>query len=196
MTSSTAVFDWVERSLRPDRKDPFLRIQNVMILVRDLDRSISFYVHQLGFSLIMDAHSADGARLVAVAPPDGTAFLSLRVPAPESEEYGQIGRSSRVLFITEDVNAKYQEWSSRGIRFRHGLQALGPGMAYADFEDIDGNPLRLAAVDDLTRGIQKMRQAMAEKAEAERRAAQELEIAKQVQSRLFPQTRPPLRTLD
>jgi serine phosphatase RsbU (regulator of sigma subunit) len=36
----------------------------------------------------------------------------------------------------------------------------------------------------------------AEKLEMERRAAQELEIAKQVQARLFPQTFPPLRTLD
>jgi serine phosphatase RsbU (regulator of sigma subunit) len=37
---------------------------------------------------------------------------------------------------------------------------------------------------------------MAAKAEAERRAAQELEIAKQVQARLFPQTLPQLQTLE
>jgi sigma-B regulation protein RsbU (phosphoserine phosphatase) len=37
---------------------------------------------------------------------------------------------------------------------------------------------------------------MAERMEAERRARQEMEIAKQVQSKLFPQKMPPLRTLD
>src|SRR5438046_7752662 len=37
---------------------------------------------------------------------------------------------------------------------------------------------------------------MAEKLESERRTAQELEIAKQVQAKLFPQTLPPLATLD
>ncbi len=48
----------------------------------------------------------------------------------------------------------------------------------------------------MTLRIEARRRAMAEKAESERRAAQELEIAKQVQARLFPQTAPPLRTLE
>src|SRR5204863_3354295 len=40
------------------------------------------------------------------------------------------------------------------------------------------------------------RRIMAERLEAERRVSQELEIAKQVQARLFPQRLPPLRTLE
>src|SRR5205807_10314148 len=40
------------------------------------------------------------------------------------------------------------------------------------------------------------RRASAEKLETERRAAQELEIAMQVQARLFPQTLPPIKTLE
>ena len=48
----------------------------------------------------------------------------------------------------------------------------------------------------MSREIEAQRHAIAEKLEAERRAAQELEIAKQVQARLFPQTLPPLRSLD
>jgi len=40
------------------------------------------------------------------------------------------------------------------------------------------------------------RQAHAERLESERRAAQELEIAKQVQARLFPQIRPELKTVE
>src|SRR6202044_8191 len=42
----------------------------------------------------------------------------------------------------------------------------------------------------------RQRRQAAERVEAERRSAQELEIAKQVQARLFPQTLPPLNTLD
>jgi serine phosphatase RsbU (regulator of sigma subunit) len=42
----------------------------------------------------------------------------------------------------------------------------------------------------------QLRRAAAEKMEAERRAAQELEIAKEVQARLFPQTLPPMATLE
>ena len=46
------------------------------------------------------------------------------------------------------------------------------------------------------RGFEAERRAAAAKLEAERRAAQEIAIAKQVQARLFPQGQPPLRTLD
>ena len=44
--------------------------------------------------------------------------------------------------------------------------------------------------------MEAKRRAISEKIESERRAAQELGIAKQVQARLFPQTRPALRSLD
>jgi len=61
---------------------------------------------------------------------------------------------------------------------------------------VDGNSFVLAGWDDLTREIEWRRRAVAEKLESERRAAQELEIAKHVQARLFPQGAAPLKTLD
>jgi serine phosphatase RsbU (regulator of sigma subunit) len=48
----------------------------------------------------------------------------------------------------------------------------------------------------MSREIEAQRRAHAETLESQRRLAQELEIAKQVQARLFPQTLPPLKTLD
>lgn len=48
----------------------------------------------------------------------------------------------------------------------------------------------------VSREIEAQRRAIAERVESERRTEQELEIAKQVQARLFPQSVPPLRTLD
>ena len=48
----------------------------------------------------------------------------------------------------------------------------------------------------MSRAVEAQRRAAAEKQEAERRAAHELEIAMQVQSRLFPQRLPPMRTLE
>jgi len=50
--------------------------------------------------------------------------------------------------------------------------------------------------DEVTHALEAQRHAIAEKLEFERRLAQELEIAKQVQAQLFPQTLPPLRTLE
>src|SRR5438094_1204621 len=103
---------------RPERQ-PYLRIQSVTVFVRDLERSLRFYLEQLGFSLAFDARIQSGRRWVAVAPPDGTANLTLVAPEPESQEYKLIGRATQVTFVTEDVAAKFHEWRGRGVRFRY-----------------------------------------------------------------------------
>ena len=203
------------------RQDLHLRLHCVNIFVRDQDRSLRFYLDQLGFHLALDARLQSGDRWVAVAPPDGSAILSLVVPKPNSQEYRLIGRSTQVVFVTEDVASKFQEWSKRGVRFQstprlrrikydHKAQAapsnvssmlLGEGApiwggVFARFRDIDGNTFSLVSFDEVTHALEAQRRAIAEKLEFERRLAQELEIAKQVQAQLFPQTLPPLRTLE
>ena len=149
-----------------------------------MDRSLQFYVDQLGFKLVADTHISIG-RWVAVAPPDGTAMLVLVTPEPDSQEYKLIGRSRHVVLVAEDVVANFQEWSKRGVRFRRPPQAQTWGGVETSFEDPDGNSLALVGYDAATREF-----------EAQRRAAQEMEIAKQVQARLFPQMLPPIPTLD
>lgn len=72
----------------------------------------------------------------------------------------------------------------------------GWGGTYARFEDPDGNAFGLEGFDEVKRSLELRRQAQAEKLEAERRSAQELEIAKQVQARLFPQIQPQLKTVE
>src|SRR5262249_31275436 len=89
-----------------------------------------------------------------------------------------------------------EEWTKRGVRFHHPpITPIWGGM-FTTFEDVDGNSFSLVAWDEMTQKIEAQRREDAEKLESERRAAQELEIAKQVQARLFPQTSPPLATLD
>ena len=179
-----------------DRGQLHLSLHHVTILVRDQDRSLRFYLDQLGFNLVVDARMESGDRWVAVAPPDGTAILALVAPKPGSEEYKFIGRSTDIIFVTEDVTAKFQEWSERGVSFHHPPQTPRWGGIFTRFEDLDGNSFGLAGRDEVSQQIEAQRRAVAGKLEAERRADQELEIAKQVQARLFPQTLPPLRTLD
>jgi len=204
-----------------DRPDPYLRIHAVNIFVRDQERSLRFYLDQLGFQLAFDAHIQSGQRWVAVAPPDGTTVLTLIEPPPDSFEFKLIGRSTQIIFVTEDVTARYREWSKRGVRFRHtprlrrvkfespepaqhmSAQSMPPsepaevwGGVFTRFEDPDRNSFTLASFDVVSRAVEAQRRASVEKLEAERRAAQELEIAKQVQARLFPQTLPSLTTLE
>ena len=187
---------WARSTLRLDRQDPYLRMFFSTVFVRDHDRSLRFYLDQLGFSLVADARFEGAGRWVAVAPPDGSAVLAIVAPDPSSEEYELIGRARQIAFITEDINAQYEEWRKRGVRFHHPPQSPIWGGMVTPFEDVDGNTFMLVASDEISREIESQRRAITEKLESERRAAQELEIAKQVQARLFPQMRPSLRTLD
>jgi serine phosphatase RsbU (regulator of sigma subunit) len=182
--------------VRPDGHDPYLRVLCVNVFVRDQDRSLRFYVDQLGFNLVVDESYESAGRWVAVAPPDGNTVLALIAPKRKSEEYKLIGRSKHTVLVTEDVAAKFDEWGRRGVRFHHPPQTTLWGGIFTRFDDLDGNCFSLVGRDDFVREIEVQRRAAAEKLEAERRVAQELEIAKKVQARLFPQTLPQLQTLE
>lgn len=200
-------------------REQYLRLHAVNIYVRNQDRSLQFYLNQLGFHLAFDTLLQNGERWVAVSPPDGTAILSLVVPKPNSLEYKLIGRSTHVVFMTEDVTTKFQEWSRRGVRFQQtprlkrlkfagdpqgkaaGSMLLGEqtpiwGSVFARFRDVDGNSFSLVSFDEITHRLEMDRRAETEKQELERRAEQELEIATKVQARLFPQRMPPVKGLE
>ena len=194
---SDASVSWTNRTvLRPGREEPFLCIQDIVVFVRDLDVSKRFYVNQLGFELITEQCLPTGVRWIEVAPPDGSANLALVEPKPDRPEYKLIGGYRWVLFMTEDVHATYKAWSERGVRFLFAPETPGWGGTYTRFEDPDGNQFGLEGFDEVRRSLELRRQAHAEKLEAERRVAQELEIAKQVQARLFPQIKPELKTVE
>jgi serine phosphatase RsbU (regulator of sigma subunit)/predicted enzyme related to lactoylglutathione lyase len=220
--ASSPSFGLTDRSALPlDRENSFLRVHAMNVFVRDQDRSLRFYMDQLGFTLAFDVRLQNGERWVGVAPPHGTAVLTLIAPDPDSEEYKLIGQPTQVVFVAEDVVATYSQWRRRGVRFRYvprlrrvkserqevdeprntpslllGKQTPIWGGAFTRFEDIDRNSFALVSFDEMTQAVEAQRRATADRLESERRAAHELEIAKQVQARLFPQTFPPLRTLD
>src|SRR6185295_6097099 len=195
--ASDAFLSWAKRTvLRPGSEEPYLSIQDIVVFVRDLDVSKRFYLEQLGFELITEQRLPTGERWIEVAPPDGSANLALVEPKPDAPEYKLIGGYRWVLFMTEDVDAKYKEWSERGVHFLTGPETPGWGGTYARFEDPDGNAFGLEGFDEVRQSLELRRQAHAEKLEAERRTAQEMDIARQVQARLFPQIQPELQTVE
>ncbi len=180
----------------PGREDPYLRLGTVTVFVRDQDRSLRFYVEKLGFHLAFDTRVPAGDRWLTVSPPDGTANLALVAPKPGSEEYKLIGRSSEIVFLTEDVYAKFEEWRAREVQFQNSPRVQPSGAVSSTFQDVDGNSFTLLSFDGLTRELEEQRRAHLEKLESERREAQELETARDVQRRLFPQREPSLASLD
>jgi serine phosphatase RsbU (regulator of sigma subunit) len=203
-----------------DQQDLYLGIQAVDVFVRDMEQSVQFYVNQLGFKLVSDVILQSGKRRIGISPPDGSAGLNLIAPEPDSDEYQLIGRPTQVVFVTEDVAAKYAEWKKRGVRFHHtprlrrikyqqqaparlaeqsslfGEQPPVWGGVFTRFEDLDRNSFALVSLDEISRAIEQRRRAIAAKLESERRTAHELEIAKQVQARLFPQALPQVQWLE
>jgi serine phosphatase RsbU (regulator of sigma subunit)/predicted enzyme related to lactoylglutathione lyase len=195
--ASDPFLSWANRTvLRPERDEPYLCIQDIVVFVRDLEVSKRFYVDQLGFELITEQCLPTGVRWIEVAPPDGSANLALVEPKPDRPEYKLIGGYRWVLFMTEDVEATYKEWSKRGVRFLFAPETPGWGGTYTRFEDPDGNAFGLEGFDEVRRSLELRRKEHAEKLEAERRVAQELEIARQVQARLFPQIQPEFKTVE
>lgn len=177
------------------QQNPYLRIFKSNVYVRDPDRSLPFYVDQLGFSVVAESRFEFG-RWVAIAPPDGSAILALIAPRKGTDNYKLIGRETHIAFIAEDINATFELWRNRGVRFLRPPQPQLWGGTFATFADADGNVFELIGSDEMSREIETQRRTANERVESERRVAQELEIAKQVQARLFPQTSPALRTLD
>jgi serine phosphatase RsbU (regulator of sigma subunit)/catechol 2,3-dioxygenase-like lactoylglutathione lyase family enzyme len=184
---------------------PFLRLNFATLWVRDQERSRRFFMEKLDFEAIVDARTPEGGRWIVVAPPAagwltgaGVTGMALVVPPEGSEEHQRIGHNTGLSFLTEDVRTLFAEWSRRGVRFPlpPTEPSWGRGQArYAVFEDADGNSFSVIEFDEATRGLEEERRAQAAKLEAERQAAHELAIAQQVQTRLFPQRQPPIRTL-
>jgi serine phosphatase RsbU (regulator of sigma subunit) len=202
------VFGRDAAALRAALSEPFLRLNFVTLWVRDQERSRQFFVEKLNFEAIVDLATPDGGRWIVVAPLavgwlPGTAGaglpgFALVVPPEGSAEHQRIGGNTGFSFLTEDVSRLFEEWSRRGVRFP--LPPMNPswgsGQAkYAMFEDVDGNSFSLIEFDEATRTLEAERRSQAAKLEAERRAAHDLAIAKQVQTRLFPQRQPLIRTL-
>src|SRR5882724_6560339 len=205
---------------RAEARVPHVGLHCVNVYVRDQDRSLKFYTGQLGFRVAFDAKLQSGERWVAVAPPDGSAVLALVKPKAKSQEAKLIGRATQIVFLTDDVAARFQEWSKKGVRFssaprlrriKYDPQTLATaaeqslllgtaapvwGSAVAHFRDVDGNSFVLASYDEVTHAMEAERRASEQRHEAERRAARELEIAREVQARLFPQSLPPMATLE
>lgn len=183
-------------SFDPERQDPYLRLGIVSVFVRDQDRSLRFFIEQLGFKLAFDNHLPSGERWLAVSPPDGTAVLTLVAPEPGSGDYARIGHSAQITFLTENVAVKFEEWRSRGVRFSQPPQTEPSGAISAVLVDLDGNTFTLLSYEEMILEIESQRRSHLEHLEAESRAAREREFARAVQARLLPQAPPCLNTLD
>src|SRR5262252_1856869 len=114
----------MEKSAQPDPEDigrdphaaqssqPFLQLNFATVWVRDQERSRRFFVEHLGFQVTVDAEVPGSGRWIIATPPTGLPGIALVAPLDGSAEVSRIGQHTGVGFLTEDVRALFEEWSS------------------------------------------------------------------------------------
>jgi len=128
------------------------RIQVITIPVSDVDRAMSFYTKQAGFSLDVDYHPVSGFRVVQLTPPGSACSVQVGTGLTDAAP-----GSARATFLTvTDIEAARRELTGRGVKvsdIRHKAPVdtwqggFQPGVdperrdyaSFADFADPDGN---------------------------------------------------------
>lgn len=113
-------------------------ISVISVPVSDQDRAKSFYVDQLGFSLIAEASFGDELRWIQVGIPGAQASLTLVTWFDEMPP----GSLRGLVIDCEDLDKDYQVLTGRGVPFL-GPPSRQPGGIFATFSDPDGNVLSL-----------------------------------------------------
>jgi sigma-B regulation protein RsbU (phosphoserine phosphatase) len=157
-------------------------------------------------SLVIYLRQADG-NLAAVA---GDAPPGLQTVSPDLPLFGELSRRGQPWEVPP-VNAAgvYEAADLAALRpdcivplvarsgSLAGLLVLGPRLSEEPYSGEDKRLLAAVATQAVT-ALENMRMAeeIAERMEAERRVAREMEIAQEVQARLLPQVQPQLESLD
>ena len=114
----------------------------VRYLVNDVDRSVAFYVDQLGFEMVEQM----GAAFARVKLGDLTLWLagpqsSAARPMPDDRQPAP-GGWNRFVIEVDDLTAVIEALGADGAVFRNDV-VTGPGGKQILIEDPDGNPVEL-----------------------------------------------------
>ena len=109
-------------------------IRTVAIPAEDQDRTVAFFVDQLGFETQMDAELTEGFRWIEVAPPGSD--VSVAIVAASSELPS--GVDTGIRFVMTDAEAEHASMTEQGVDVDEILR--WPGVpAMFSFRDVDGN---------------------------------------------------------
>ena len=108
----------------------------IQLRVRNLDRAIDFYANVLGFEL---SHRNDDLAWAKVLPPEGRVVIGLGAGS-EVKGSGTLSLN----FSVRDIAETRTSLEARGVVFKGETITIEGVVKLADFEDPDGNRIRLA----------------------------------------------------
>lgn len=123
------------------------KLEMVQFRVTDIDRAKSFYLDQMGCSLVVDREVPEGKRVVQVLPPGSACAIGLGDSLADAPS-----GVAQALLVVNDIQAACDELTSRGVEVRD-LRYRNDGggwiggvhpkhadyMSVAEFNDPDGN---------------------------------------------------------
>lgn len=109
-------------------------ISNIMLAVRDMERSVAFFRDALGLAVRVASPELTFLRAGAVT-------LCLR-HAPGDAASSDDSRVE-IVFDVEDIHAAHATLAGRGVRFRVAPRVVTGNFWAADFRDPDGNVLSI-----------------------------------------------------
>ena len=135
--------------LRDNGLTMITKINHVSVFVLNQDSAYDFYVNKLGFSVHTDASMGPGKRWLTVTPPEqpdveislmaiDEGMMFKKEAAEQMRELVRKGTFGFGVFECNDLNATFEELSSKGVEFTkpptkefYGYEAL--------FKDDSGN---------------------------------------------------------
>jgi lactoylglutathione lyase len=115
------------------------KLYSVRVFVTDWEKSVAFYSETVGLPVLFAGPDMGWAELDT-----GAARLALeRVDPNDPEAAGLAGRFVAVSLQVDDVQATYDELTSRGVEFLGPPERQRWGGVLAHFRDLDGNILTL-----------------------------------------------------
>jgi predicted enzyme related to lactoylglutathione lyase len=119
------------------------RILYTSLLVSDQDKALDYYTNVLGFEKGAENPVPDGPRFLSVGLKGQEDFQLVLWPGtPGRAEPAQGRVPASYTIAVEDIQAAYEELSSRGVKFETEVLEF-PWGSIAIFEDPDGNRLQV-----------------------------------------------------
>jgi catechol 2,3-dioxygenase-like lactoylglutathione lyase family enzyme len=121
---------------------PVNKLMMFYMAVSDMPKAKGFYTDKLGLKVTNDYRQADDRWWVSLTLPEGGVTITL------STYYGNTKPGTMNLyFATSDIAKAHKELSSKGVKVndvKDDLFGPGSGVKWFDFEDPDGNQVKLA----------------------------------------------------
>jgi catechol 2,3-dioxygenase-like lactoylglutathione lyase family enzyme len=120
-------------------KTTITTIRTIAVPARDQNRTLAFFVDQLGFELGMDAELTEGFRWIEVAPPGSAVSVAIVAASDELPSSVDTG----IRFVTTDAEAEHASMTAQGVEVGELLRWPGVPTMFS-FRDIDGNSYYLS----------------------------------------------------